>query len=103
MQEQIIITIEPHEDGVRCGECHALTLEIDGQVACAWSERQFGAVYKRGPDCLAAARTLREEREAARRVIEAGQEMALHGWSHGRSDIFWDAVRKYEAARGEGR
>jgi hypothetical protein len=67
----IIITINPHEDGVRCGECAGVCSQWEDRAACRMKDvRLYRSQQKRGPECLDAERKLRE-------IVEAGNAMAL--------------------------
>lgn len=79
MTRQIIVDIEPDEDGKRCGKCPAFPQEDDDSFLChcrfSILEKVAGKWgFSRGPECLAAERKLTALVEAAQGLLRCSCE-----------------------------
>lgn len=59
MPEHLLITINPHEDGEHCGECHQKEYYY-GAKYCQVFDGQLSDDHKRLPACLDAAQRARD-------------------------------------------
>lgn len=92
MKRQIVVTIEPHEDGVRCGVCGGLAYKLQGYRCNVFGQyKKYGSEKLRVSACLAAERKLRALVEAGNRVRvlcpRGYTDLQLMNWDRALADM----------------
>jgi len=65
----LLIDITPHADGKRCGECWSCASQRGFREWATWYSSDGYGEYRRGPNCLAAERRVKELRVAVLREV----------------------------------